>query len=105
MAETMPVKWRPLESHIQCCYCDHYDNTAHFAQMKNLMSRGITTPPEEHDPLVAKKGQSLRQTDFFLPSIVVLNVRKKDKNESEWEKSEKCGDLILYITILLIQTP
>ena len=68
---------------------------------------------EGHDSLVAEKGCSPRPTDlcfFFLsiPSRVVLNVwrkKKKKGNESEWEKKpEKRRDLILHITVLLIQT-
>lgn len=83
MAETMFVKGRPLESHIQRCYCmiTHfvivlYDNSSFCTDEKSEEQRNYNSP-EVHNLLVAEKGWSLRQTDFSLPTTVVLNVKGK----------------------------
>lgn len=102
----------PWESDNQYCSCNHCIITVLFAQMINLMRRGLWLARGTW--LIGGRKGLFTKTYWFvlfffsIPSRVVLNVRRKKKKKSQWvwmgKKSEKRRNLISHITVLLIQT-
>lgn len=105
--ETMPVKWKPLRVNNPCCSCNHciLQLTLHRCEIwwgeELRLARGTW--------LIGGRRELATKTWLVLllsiPTRAVLNVGGWGwEIESEWEKSEKRRDLILHITVLLIQT-